>query len=109
VVHGPCTTDYACRAGVLSDGCLGEVDAITADTAYVISPRNPLLFTHDGGLRWHQQHAVGYGDGSPAQAIFFDRDHGVVIGRPNTANAPVTIWRTSNGGKIWTAVTPTVS
>jgi photosystem II stability/assembly factor-like uncharacterized protein len=108
-VHGPCTTDYACKTGVLSDGYLGEVDAVTADTAYVIGPRNPLVFTHDGGLTWHVQTAVGYGNGSPAQVVFFDRADGVVIGRPNTATAPVNIWRTSNAGETWTAVTPTVS
>jgi len=107
-VHGPCTTDYACRKGVLSDGYLGEVDAVTAHTAYVIGPRNPLVFTHDGGLTWHVQNAVGYGNGSPAQVTFFGRDDGVVVGRPNTATAPVTIWRTTNAGKTWTAVTPTV-
>ena len=108
-MHGPCTTDYACKTGVLSDGYLGEVDAVTADTAYVIGPRNPLVFTHDGGLTWHVQTAVGYGNGSPAQVVFFDRADGVVIGRPNTATAPVNIWRTSNAGETWTAVTPTVS
>jgi len=48
-------------------------------------------------------------NGSPAQVIFFDAHHGVVLGRQNTASSPITIWRTTNGGMSWMSLTPKIS
>lgn len=99
-----------CNANPLTYGYLGEIDAVSATTAYVIGPRAPLVVTHDGGVSWQAQKQIGEdAGGTEAQVIFLDPDHAFVLGRANTATAPIVIWRTANGGRSWTAVTPNVS
>ena len=107
-VHSRCTALGLprCARNPLIDGYLGEVDATSADTFYVIGVRSQLLVTHDGGASWTALASVGDGNGSPAQVIFFGARDGVVLGRLNNATAPVAIWHTGDGGASWTALTP---
>ncbi|MGO8872911.1 MAG: WD40/YVTN/BNR-like repeat-containing protein [Acidimicrobiales bacterium] len=93
----------------LNFGYLGEIDATSAGTAYVVGTRSPLLVTRDGGASWQAQQAVGDVTGGSAQVVFFDSTHGVVLGRQNTATAPVAIWHTSDGGVHWTTLAPVVA
>ena len=107
-VHVRCTElgMPRCARNPLIHGYLGEVDATSAGTFYVIGIRSPLLVTHDGGASWTALRSVGDVDGSPAQVIFFGAREGIVLGRLNKATAPVAIWHTSDGGASWSAVTP---
>ena len=106
--HGNCP-NLSCN-GPLSNGYLGEVDAVSATTVYLIGARSPLVFTRDGGVTWHENNQVGEtAGGTQAQVIFFAPAHGIVLGRANTATAPITIWRTSDGGRSWSALAPQAS
>jgi len=104
-VHAPCPNLNTCRTP-LNYGYLGEVDATSARTAFVIGDRSALLVTRDGGQSWTALGDVGDVNGEPAQVAFFGATDGLVLGRANTATAPVTIWHTSNGGHSWSAVVP---
>lgn len=106
--YGRCTElgMAQCARNPLIDGYLGEVDATSAATFYVIGIRSPLLVTHDGGASWTALQSVGDVNGSPAQVIFFGARDGVVLGRLNDATASVAIWHTSDGGASWSALTP---
>jgi photosystem II stability/assembly factor-like uncharacterized protein len=108
--RGPCTTALdSCSRNPLTFGYLGEVDAVSAGTADLIGMRSSLLVTHDGGVHWRKAGTIGSVNGPPDEVLFFDPEHGVVVGQANTATAQATIWHTSNGGRSWTAVTPRVS
>jgi hypothetical protein len=105
-VHGTCIALGACRGNnPPNDGYLGNVDAVSANTAYLIGERSVLLVTHDGGRNWQAEPTVNDTAGGPAQVIFFGPDDGVALAQTNA----IDIWHTSNAGKTWTAVTPTVS
>jgi photosystem II stability/assembly factor-like uncharacterized protein len=109
-LQGPCRAQWSCTESPLDNGYLDEVVALSADTAFVIGPRSPILVTRDGGASWQARENIGDADGAlPGEVVFFDSDHGVVLGSANTAAAPVTIWRTSDGGRNWSAVLPSVS
>jgi photosystem II stability/assembly factor-like uncharacterized protein len=107
-VHNRCDElgQPRCASYPLIYGYLGEVDATSAGTFYVIGLRSQLLVTHDGGASWTALATVGDVNGSPAQVIFFGAREGIVLGRLNNATAPVAIWHTSDGGASWSAVTP---
>ncbi len=95
-------------AGPLTGGYLGEVDATSATTGYVIGSRGFLLATHDGGLHWYVDRPIGDLNGLPSQVIFFNASDGVVLGRRTTAQATVAIWSTRDGGARWSRVAPSV-
>ena len=107
---GPCSAHpggTACAHSPLSQGYLGEAVATSAQTVYVIGDRSGLLITRDGGSHWRNLAAtVGDVNGTPAQVAFFGRSDGTVLGRENTAQAPIAIWHTTDGGRSWSAVTP---
>jgi Photosynthesis system II assembly factor YCF48 len=105
--HVPCPNLNLCTTA-LSQGYLGEVDATSASTAYVIGDRSALLVTRDGGSSWTALGDVGDANGEPAQVAFFGASDGLVLGRANTVTAAVTIWDTSDGGRSWTAVVPSI-
>ena len=95
------------RDSPLSQGYLGEAVATSAQTVYVIGDRSGLLITRDGGGHWRNLAAtVGDVNGTPAQVAFFGRSDGIVLGRENSAQAPIAIWHTTDGGRSWSAVTP---
>ena len=108
--RGPCNADpaaAACARSPLSQGYLGEAVATSAQTVYVIGDRSGLLITRDGGVHWRNLGAtVGDVNGTPAQVAFFGPRDGIVLGRENTAQAPIVIWHTTDGGAGWSAVTP---
>jgi photosystem II stability/assembly factor-like uncharacterized protein len=111
-VHNPCPDGFLAPCSLpdpLSGGYLDEVDATSAETAYVIGSRGLLLATHDGGLHWHVDRLVGDLNGLPAQVVFFNPSDGVVLGRRTTAPATVAIWTTSDAGRRWSRLTPSVS
>jgi len=94
----------------LSFGYLGEIDAVTGATVFLVGGRSSLLVTHDGGVSWHVVHPV-IGDTSDGSwdVSFFNRLDGVVLGsNPQDAEA-VSIWSTSDGGTTWRSVVPTES
>ena len=107
-VHPRCEI-IACQPAALVGGYLGEVDAVSASTFYVIGDRSPLIVTRDGGVSWRRYDDVGNVNGLPAQVQFFGPRDGIVLGQSNTSTAPVTIWHTDDAGANWTAVTPTFS
>ena len=94
----------------LSFGYLGEIDAVTGDTVFLVGGRSSLLVTHDGGVSWHVVDPV-IGDTSDGSwdVSFFNRLDGVVLGsNPQDAEA-VSIWSTSDAGTTWRSVVPTES
>jgi BNR/Asp-box repeat len=88
----------------LDNGYLGQVDATSASTAYLIGDRSDLLVTHDGGAQWGET-PVSDGAGGPTQVIFFNPADGVALAY---AFLSIAIWHTSDGGINWTAVIPSV-
>jgi hypothetical protein len=105
-VHVPCPRP-ACWDGPLDQGYLGQVDAVTSHTAFVIGGRSALLVTRDGGVSWQSQTRIGNGAGDPEQVTFLDDENGLVIAQPSTGTDATLIWHTSNAGKTWTPVIPT--
>lgn len=95
-------------SGPLAGGYLGEVDATSATTAYVIGSRGFLRVTRDGGLHWQADRLIGDLNGLPAQVIFFNASDGVVLGRRTAAPATVAIWATRDGGARWSRLAPSV-
>ena len=96
----------ACRT--LDSGYLGGVDAVSATRAFMVGDRLPLLVTNDGGETWTATAPGGSGGGS-AHVIFFDADHGLVLGDdPNNDEIP-TLWTTSDGGQHWSSVMPSAA
>lgn len=95
-----------CERDPLVEGYLGEVDAVSASTFYVIGIRSPLLVTRDGGASWRALPNVGDVNGSPAQVHFFNASDGLVLGCLDSG--PAAIWHTHDGGRHWSAVVPSV-
>jgi photosystem II stability/assembly factor-like uncharacterized protein len=112
-VHNPCPGSISAQCmntNQLNFGYLGQVDFTSATSAYVVGDRSPLLVTHDSGSSWQAEQEIGDVTGPPAQVIFFDTAHGIVLGRGNTAASnPIVIWHTNNSGASWTKQTPKVT
>jgi len=108
--RGPCGAGpaaAACTRSPLSQGYLGEAVATSPQTVYVIGDRSGLVVTRDGGGHWRNLGAtVGDVNGTPAQVAFFGPRDGTVLGRENTAQAPIAIWHTIDDGHIWSVVAP---
>ena len=102
---------FACTISQpLGFGYLGEIDAVTGDTVYLVGGRSSLLVTHDGGVSWHVVLPM-IGDTSDGSwnVSFFNQFDGVVLGsNPLNAEA-MSIWSTSDGGTTWHSVVPTES
>ncbi len=108
----PCPGDggaltFACSTtGPLPAGYLGEIDAVTGATVYLLGGRSPLLVTHDGGVTWAEAAApIGDEPGGYQNVIFFNESDGIVLG-DNGQTGVTTIWSTSNGGATWQSVIP---
>ena len=107
-VHTPCpVSGMTCHGGTpLDSGYLGQIDAVSADTAFLVGDRSSLLVTTDGGSRWRTvRPAIGDSGGGTAQVIFVSRSDGFVLGDDTRNNERPAIWRTFDGGAHWSRVT----
>jgi photosystem II stability/assembly factor-like uncharacterized protein len=108
-VHAACI-----RAGVptcqdpLFDGYLSQLAVLSAQRAYLIGGRGPLLLTTDGGQRWRPVGTLGDENGGTPQVIFFGQLDGVVVGSSASTGA-AELWHTADGGRHWTMVSPHLS
>jgi photosystem II stability/assembly factor-like uncharacterized protein len=97
-VESPCAAQpFPCSSSVLSSGYLGSVAATSSDTVFITGVFGGFWITRDGGHSWQTQGPEN--GGVPAQVVFFDADHGIVLGR-DSSNAGV-IWHTTDGGSTW--------
>lgn len=106
---GSSTLTFACTtAPPLGVGYLGDIDAVSADTVYLVGGRSSLLVTHDGGVSWHTlEPTIGDGSNGSWNVAFFNSAEGVVLANdPNNGNA-LSIWSTGNAGASWHSVVPT--
>ncbi len=63
--------------------------------------------TYDGGAHWHAARPlIGSTAGGTSQVIFFNASQGLVLGNNDNDNERLTLWRTTDGGKRWTAKLP---
>jgi photosystem II stability/assembly factor-like uncharacterized protein len=91
----------------LSFGYLGEIDAVSADTIYLVGGRSSLLVTHDGGATWAVvQPMIGDTSAGTQKVVFFDESDGVVLGDDGQNDDVATIWSTDDQGVTWHAVVP---
>jgi len=103
--------------GVGTAALVGDIAAIDANTAWVVSApsgttagtNNGIWKTTDGGATWARQGttAAPYSASSFANVIhFWDANEGFTAGDPTGlgANARFQIFRTTNGGTTWSAV-----
>jgi photosystem II stability/assembly factor-like uncharacterized protein len=93
-------------AAPLVAGYLGDIDAVSADTVYLVGGRSSLLVTHNGGVTWTVQPTIGDTSDGTQDVIFFNPSDGVVLGDDGQNDDVATIWSTSNGGATWRAVVP---
>ncbi len=94
-----------CTTGVPLNGYLGQVDAVSARTAYFVGGRSALTVTRDGGIHWAPIAGIGSTAGGTSKVIFFDARHGVVLGDGDQVNERSVLWRT-NDGVHWQLVVP---
>ena len=95
----------SCEGNPLSAGYLGEIDAVSDSTVYLVGGRSSLMVSHDGGVSWAPiQPLIGESGGGTSQVIFFNQTDGVVVG--NGTNEAITIWTTADGGSTWTSAVP---
>lgn len=107
-VHTPCPLPrMSCpNASPLDAGYLGQIDAVSAGTAFLAGDRSSLLVTTDGGNRWRTIRPVlGDSSGGTSQVVFVSREDGFVLGDDVRNNDRPTIWRTTDGGRRWSRVT----
>ncbi len=91
----------------LIDGYLGEIDAVTDDTVFLVGGRSALLVTHDGGASWATvQPTIGDTSDGTSNVIFFSPLDGIVLGNDGNNDDVATLYSTSNGGVTWHSVVP---
>jgi photosystem II stability/assembly factor-like uncharacterized protein len=90
-------------------GYLGAVDLVTSQEAFLVGARSSLLVTHDGGAHWRPvQPLLGGSDGGTSEVVFFNVNHGIVLGNDENNNEKLTLWSTADGGKHWISKLPRV-
>ncbi len=108
-LHGCPNGQLFCRI-TLTNGYLGQIDAVSASTVYLVGDRSQLTVTRDGGAKWQAVSGVTANDsGGTGQVLFFGTRDGIVTGNDANANERIALWHTSDGGKHWTVVVPRVS
>ena len=96
-----------CPSDQLTSGYLGGIDAVSAQTAFMVGARNALLVTHDGGAEWQGvASGIGGSGGGTDQVIFFNAADGLVLGDNEDNQEFESIWHTTDGGESWTVVVP---
>jgi photosystem II stability/assembly factor-like uncharacterized protein len=101
--HPACRRQFSsCAWGPLDSGYLGQLDAPSAGTVYLVGSRGPLLVTRDGGRRWQAVAPLidenGEGTG---QVQFVSPADGFVLTLGAGASEWPALWRTSDGGHRW--------
>lgn len=85
-----------------------DVDAIDAQTAYVLSigngPASRIYKTTDGGATWTMLLKNEDPKAFLDAMSFWDADHGLVFG--DSVDGQLYLLTTENGGRTWTRVTP---
>lgn len=108
--HFSISNALRCTPGSQFSGYLGQIDAVSSSTVYLVGDRSSLEVSRDGGITWT---AVPPGLGSSAggtfQAIFFSPSAGIVLGDGDQNNERPTLWSTTDGGAHWTAREPRFS
>jgi photosystem II stability/assembly factor-like uncharacterized protein len=90
-------------------GYLGAIDLVTKQEAFLVGGRSSLLVTHDGGALWEPvRPLLGGSDGGTSEVVFFNVDHGIVLGNEENNNEKLTLWSTADGGKHWISKPPRV-
>jgi photosystem II stability/assembly factor-like uncharacterized protein len=108
-VNTPCPVSrVTCHSGSpLDSGYLGQIDAVSAGTAFLVGDRSSLLVTMDAGSRWRTvRPVIGDSGGGTAQVVFVNCRDGFVLGDDARNNEVPTIWRTIDGGTRWSSVVP---
>jgi photosystem II stability/assembly factor-like uncharacterized protein len=109
MVHAPCTPSHpGCGRGAPLDfGYLGQIDAVSPGTAFLVGDRSSLLVTTDGGSRWRAiRPLIGDSGGGTFGAIFVNRRDGFVLGDDAGHDEMPAIWRTTDGGTRWSGELP---
>jgi hypothetical protein len=113
-LYGRCDPEsgqpYDRNAKVLCSGYLGQVVAPQAGSVFETGCRSPVYVSRDGGARWATVHPLmgNSAGGCVAQVDFVNETDGIVLGAANTGLAPPEIWKTTDGGRYWTAYLTTV-
>ena len=96
-----------CTPGSQSSGYLGEIDAVSAHTVYLVGDRSPLEVSRDGGIKWMMvPPGLGSSAGGTFQVHFFSPSAGIVFGDGDRENERPTLWTTTDGGTHWTTQVP---
>jgi photosystem II stability/assembly factor-like uncharacterized protein len=106
-VHPTCLPSSACQpVAPLDIGYLGQIDAVSAGTVFLVGDRSSLLVTTDGGAYWRTvRPLIGDTSGGTFGVIFVDSRDGFVLGDDGQRGDRPTIWRTLDGGAHWSRVT----
>jgi hypothetical protein len=99
-----------CTPGSQFSGYLGEIDAVSSRTVYLVGERSSLMVSRNGGISWTVVPPRLGGDaGGTVQAIFFTPSTGIVLGDNDRDNELPTLWSTTNSGAHWSVRKPQFS
>lgn len=100
------STRAVCRASAptpcdngIGAGYLGQLEAVSATTAFELGQLGPLRETTDGGTTWSNVSGLPDIVTGPEALVVFDTSSALVL-------EATRIWHTSDGGAFWTSVAP---
>lgn len=99
-----------CTPGSQTGGYLGEIDAVSGSTVYLVGGRSSLDVSRDGGIKWMAvPPGLGSTAGGTSQVTFFTPSVGIVLGDGDQENERPTLWSTTDGGVRWSTRVPEYS
>ncbi len=105
--HFSTTNVLHCTPGSQFSGYLGEIDAVSSSTVYLVGGRSSLMVSRNGGTTWMVvPPGLGGDAGGTGQVIFFSPSNGIVLGDGEFENNRPTLWSTTDGGAHWTTREP---
>lgn len=105
--HFSSTDAMRCTAGSQFSGYLGEIDAVSKSTVYLVGERSSLMVSRNGGITWKiVPPSLGGDAGGTFQVIFSSSSAGVVLGDNDLDNERPTLWSTTDSGAHWTVEEP---